>query len=147
MTHGFIQQQQPETELQDIAAKKHEQQVRIGAVSAAATADLKEGHSQPPSQGPVLGLILRVGTDTALAIQRHPESDKASSGEPWNIGLDDSTMPPVSETGSSSASVQSANQMTEDISIAQRMVSATCGSILTSLLGEYSVSTGDIDLN
>ena len=139
MTHGFIQQQQPETELQDIAAKKHEQQVRIGAVSAAATADLKEGHSQPPSQGPVLGLILRVGTDTALAIQRHPESDKASSGEPWNIGLDDSTMPPVSETGSSSASVQSANQMTEDISIAQRMVSATCGSILTSLLGEYCI--------
>ena len=31
--------------------------------------------------------------------------------------------------------------MTEDISIAQRMVSATCGSILTSLLGEY------LDLN
>ena len=95
----------------------------------------------------MLGLILRVGTDTALAIQRHPESDKASSGEPWNIGLDDSTMPPVSGTGSSSASVQSANQMTEDISIAQRMVSATCGSILTSLLGEYCVSTDDIDLD
>lgn len=112
----------------------------MAPVSAAATADPKEGHSQPPSEGPVLGLILRVGTDTALAIQGHPESDKASSGEPWNIGLDDSTMPPASGMGTSSASVPSANQMTEDISIAQRMVSATCGSILTSLLGEYCVS-------
>lgn len=30
---------------------------------------------------------------------------------------------------------QAVNQTTDDVSVAQRMVSATCGSILTSLLG------------
>lgn len=55
-----------------------------------------------------------------------------NSNETWQYPEDSTTMSATSGTSAAPA----ANQATEGISISQRMVSATCGSILTSCLGE-----------
>lgn len=60
------------SKLQDTTqANIPEQEGRTVASSCSHTADRKEGQRQTPNECPVLGLISRVGTDTALAIQGH----------------------------------------------------------------------------
>lgn len=60
-------------------------------------------------------------------------------GESWHY-LDNSTM--ANSAGTGAVPVPEAKQVNDDTSMAQKMVSATSGSILTALLGKLSARCG-----
>lgn len=61
-----------------------------------------------------------------------------NSGTPWTSQFDEpSTMPAT--TGTGAVPVPSATPQPDDISVGQRMISATAGNILTGLLGELEL--------
>lgn len=79
------------------------------------------------------------GSDIARGDRYRSGWERSGSGttentnETWQYSEDSTTMSANSVTGTAPAA---ANQSTEGISLSQRMVSATCGSILTACLGE-----------
>lgn len=64
--------------------------------------------------------------------------DSTSFAESWQLPAD----PPMAGTaGTGAVPAPSADRPSDDISIAQRMASATCGSVLTSVLGRLLMAT------